>query len=177
MGRNSREGIRRWGVVGADLQPPSGVLLTLITPLVLLAHLLFLLGSEIVLDVEGNTDLFGRLTLDHVGNRFACQVEQILDFQKVCGLKGSKSDRERSVDVRELDWSAKEGEECRRRFGRTRMSSNKVGWSKAAQKSLSQGMMSSVRRSSFFGSLGGEGNWWWYSQYCFTFSMILRLTF
>lgn len=62
-------------------------LLTLIAPLVLLAHLLLLFGGEVVLDIEGNTDLFGGLSLEHVGDSFAGEVEQVSDFQEVGSLE------------------------------------------------------------------------------------------
>ena len=57
--------------------------LLLLAPLVLLPHLLLLLGSEVVPDVEGLADLLGRLALDHVGHRLAGDVQESLDVQVV----------------------------------------------------------------------------------------------
>ena len=61
-------------------------ILTVFSPLVLTADLLLLLGCEIVGDVEGLSDLFWRLALDHVGNGLAANVEQSLDVKVICGL-------------------------------------------------------------------------------------------
>lgn len=47
---------------------------SLLSPLVLTTDLVFLLGSEVVLDVEGLADLLGRLALDHVGDGLAANV-------------------------------------------------------------------------------------------------------
>ena len=55
-------------------------------PLVLSADLLFLLRGEVVLDVEGLADLLRSLTLDHVSNSLAGQVQQPLDVEIVCSL-------------------------------------------------------------------------------------------
>ncbi len=49
-------------------------------PLVLATNLVFLLGSEIVLDVESLADLLRGLPLDHVRNRLASDIEQGLDI-------------------------------------------------------------------------------------------------
>jgi hypothetical protein len=58
----------------------------LLSPLVLTADLVFLLGSEVVLDVEGLPDLLGRLALDHVCNSLAANVEKSFDIEVVCSL-------------------------------------------------------------------------------------------
>lgn len=52
---------------------------SLLRPLVLAADLVFLLGREVVLDVEGLADLLRRLSLDHVGHGLAADVQQRLD--------------------------------------------------------------------------------------------------
>lgn len=57
----------------------------LLGPLVLATDLLFLLGSEVVLDVECLTDLLGRLALDHVGDSLAADIEEGLDVHVVGG--------------------------------------------------------------------------------------------
>lgn len=74
--------------------------LSLLAPLVLLANLLFLLGSEVVLDVEGLANLLRGLALDHVGNSLAGDVKEGLDVEVV----GSKNELEESglVDLDEL---------------------------------------------------------------------------
>ena len=59
---------------------------TILGPLVFAADLLLLLGSEIVGDVKCLADLLWRLSLDHVGDRFAANVEKRLDIQVVGGL-------------------------------------------------------------------------------------------
>ena len=46
----------------------------LLSPLILTTDLVFLLGSEVILDVEGLTDLVGALALVHVGNRLAADI-------------------------------------------------------------------------------------------------------
>merc|ERR1740130_2328394 len=55
---------------------------SLLAPGILALHLL-LLRREVVLDVEPNADLLGRLALDLVRNGLACQVKQRLDVQVV----------------------------------------------------------------------------------------------
>lgn len=63
--------------------------LTILGPLVLPADLLFLLGSEVIGDVECLADLVRGLALDHVGNRLASNVEQGLDVKVVRRLWAS----------------------------------------------------------------------------------------
>lgn len=60
--------------------PRGGLLLS---PLVLTADLVLLLGSEIILDVKGFADLLGRLSLDHVCDGLAADVEKGLNVQVV----------------------------------------------------------------------------------------------
>jgi hypothetical protein len=74
--------------------------LAVLGPLVLAANLLFLLGGEVVLDVEGLADLLGGLALDHVGDGLAADVEKGLDVHVV----GSEDDLEEHllVDLHEL---------------------------------------------------------------------------
>jgi len=59
--------------------------LAVLGPLVLAADLVLLLGSEVVLDVEGLTDLLRGLSLDHVGNSLAANVKEGLDIHVVRG--------------------------------------------------------------------------------------------
>lgn len=59
---------------------------SLLSPLVLTADLLFLLGSEVILDVEGLSDFLGALPLDHVRNGLASNIEKGLDVKVVGGL-------------------------------------------------------------------------------------------
>jgi len=61
--------------------------LLVFAPLVLLAHLLLLAGSEVVLDVECLANLLGGLALDHVGNSLAGHVQKALNVQVVSSLK------------------------------------------------------------------------------------------
>jgi len=61
--------------------------LAVLSPLVLAADLIFLLGSEVVLDVECLPDLVGRLALDHVCDRLAADVEEGLDVEVIGSLQ------------------------------------------------------------------------------------------
>ena len=45
-------------------------------PLILLADLFLLLGSEVVFDVEGLSALLGGFPLDHVSHCLACDIQQ-----------------------------------------------------------------------------------------------------
>ena len=56
---------------------------SLLAPGILALHLLLLLRREVVLDVEPNANLLGRLALDLVSHRLAGQVKQRLDVQVV----------------------------------------------------------------------------------------------
>ena len=58
----------------------------LFSPFILTTDLLLFLGREVVLDVERLSNLFRRLALDHVGDRFATDVEKCFDVKVVCGL-------------------------------------------------------------------------------------------
>lgn len=60
---------------------------TILGPLVLAADLLLLLGCEVVGDVEGLSDLFWRLALDHVGDSLATNIEKGLDIEVVGSLR------------------------------------------------------------------------------------------
>jgi hypothetical protein len=59
------------------------VAVSLFSPLILPANLVFFLGCEIIGDVEGLADLFWRLALDHVGHGLATNVQQSLDVKIV----------------------------------------------------------------------------------------------
>ena len=67
----------------ADGDASASLRLLLLTPLVLLPHLLLLAWGEVVLDVERLPDLLWRLPLDHVGHSLAGDVQQALDVQVV----------------------------------------------------------------------------------------------
>lgn len=58
----------------------------LLSPFVLAADLVLLLGSEVVLDVKCLANLLGRLALDHIGDGFAPDVKQRLDIEVVSSL-------------------------------------------------------------------------------------------
>jgi len=60
---------------------------SILSPLVLAADLIFLLRSEVILDVERLTNLLWRLSLDHVGDSLATNIKKGLDVQVVGGLK------------------------------------------------------------------------------------------
>jgi hypothetical protein len=60
--------------------------LAVLGPLVLPTDLVFLLGCEVILDIEGLTDLLGRLALDHVGYGLAADIKESLDVEVVGGL-------------------------------------------------------------------------------------------
>ena len=61
--------------------------LTILSPLVLTADLLLLLWGEVVGDIEGLSDLFWRLALDHVGDGLATNIEERLNIEVVGSLK------------------------------------------------------------------------------------------
>jgi len=70
-------------------------ILTIFTPLVLLADLLFLLRAEIVLNVEDLADFFGTLALDDISNRFAGNIEKLMNIKIV----GSEDKLENGVEI------------------------------------------------------------------------------
>jgi len=59
--------------------------LTVLSPLILTADLVLLLGGEVVLNVEGLADLLGGLSLDHIGDGFAADIKESFDIEIVCG--------------------------------------------------------------------------------------------
>jgi hypothetical protein len=61
--------------------------LAILSPLVLATDLLFLLGGEVIGDVESLSDLLGRLALDHVCDGLAANVKEGLDVKIVGGLE------------------------------------------------------------------------------------------
>jgi hypothetical protein len=62
-------------------------------PFIFFANLLFLLGGEIVFNVELLPNLLRRFALDHVGDSFATQIEQRLNIQVVGGQSNFKQGR------------------------------------------------------------------------------------
>ena len=75
-------------MVATPEQDMRGIeILTILSPLVLTADLLLLLWGEVVGDVEGLSDLFWRLALDHVGDGLATNIEERLDVEVVGGLE------------------------------------------------------------------------------------------
>ena len=60
--------------------------LTVLSPLVLATDLVLLLGSEVILNVEGLADLLRRLALDHVRDGLAADIKEGLDVEVVGGL-------------------------------------------------------------------------------------------
>jgi len=59
---------------------------SLLSPLVLTTDLILLLRREVVLNVEGLTDLLRRLALDHVGDSLAPDIQKSLDIHVVGSL-------------------------------------------------------------------------------------------
>lgn len=55
----------------------------LFSPFVLTANLVLLLRREVILDVEGLTDLVRRLAFNHVGDRLASNIQKRLDIEIV----------------------------------------------------------------------------------------------
>lgn len=53
----------------------------LFSPFVLTANLVLLLRREVILDVEGLTNLVRRLAFDHVGDRLASNIQKCLDIE------------------------------------------------------------------------------------------------
>ena len=74
--------------------------LPVFSPLVLPTDLFLLLGGEVILDVEGLSDLLGRLSLDHVGDGLTANIQELLDVEIV----GSEDDLEEHllIDIHEL---------------------------------------------------------------------------
>ena len=58
-------------------------------PLVLTANFLLLLRCKVILDVKGLPNFLWSLSLDHVCNSLACQVQQALDVQIVGRLQNT----------------------------------------------------------------------------------------
>ena len=55
-------------------------------PLILTSNLILLFRREIVLDVEGLTDLFGGFAFDHIGNSLAANVKESFNVEVVGSL-------------------------------------------------------------------------------------------
>jgi hypothetical protein len=60
--------------------------LLLLTPLILLPNLFFFSRGEVILDVESSSNLFWRLSFDHVGDCLTASIQQPLDVQVVGSL-------------------------------------------------------------------------------------------
>jgi hypothetical protein len=82
----------------------GGSRLAVLGPLVLAANLLFLLGREVILDVESLTDLVRRLALDHVGDGLAADIEEGLDVEVVGGLRMVSVYSPQNVDKGEMTY-------------------------------------------------------------------------
>lgn len=114
-----------------------------------------------------------KLTFDHICDGLASEVKQRLNVQIVGGLSELLGEEKKK---KEQDQIGTHRRQVERKRPRTRISSNKVAWS-TLQNSWSQGIMSSVRLSSFFSSEGGVGCSRWYLQYSITLAKILPVTF
>jgi hypothetical protein len=82
---------QRRGLTAVDLPVSGGKEIKdhghlLLSPLVLTADLVLLLGGKVVLDVKGLANLLGRLALNHVGDGLAADVKEGLDVKVVGGL-------------------------------------------------------------------------------------------
>jgi len=65
------------------IQVQKFIPLLLLTPLILLPDLVLLRLGEVIPDVEGPSDLFRGLALDHVGHSLAGDIQEALDVQVV----------------------------------------------------------------------------------------------
>lgn len=70
--------------------------LAVLSPLILATDLIFLLGGEVILDVERLSDLLRRLALDHIGDCLASNIEERLDVKVVGGLVYVSVERKRT---------------------------------------------------------------------------------
>lgn len=75
-----------WPKPSSTRSPAQAISLSVLSPLILSADLLLLIGGEIVGDVEGFADLLRRLALDHVSDGLATNIEKRLDIKVVGGL-------------------------------------------------------------------------------------------
>lgn len=66
------------------------VFLTILSPLILPADLLLLLGGEVVRDVESLANFFWGFALNHIGNRLAANIKERLNIQIVRSLRKDK---------------------------------------------------------------------------------------
>lgn len=55
----------------------------LFSPFILTADLVLLFWREIILDIEGLTDLIRRLAFNHVGDRLASNIQKRFDIEIV----------------------------------------------------------------------------------------------
>lgn len=60
---------------------------SLLSPLVLAANLVLLLGSEVILNIKCLPDLFRGFAFDHVGHSLATDIEKSLDIKVIGSLK------------------------------------------------------------------------------------------
>ena len=58
-------------------------------PLILTSNLILLFRREIVLDVEGLTDLFRGFAFDHIGNSLAANVKESFNVEVVGSLRST----------------------------------------------------------------------------------------
>jgi hypothetical protein len=67
---------------------PSDSASQVLSPLVFTTDLLLLLGSEVIGDIEGLSNLLWRLALDYVGDGLATNIKEGLDIEIVSSLRG-----------------------------------------------------------------------------------------
>lgn len=89
MHHRGKDGAKRGVIVEGKREQSKERRLAVLGPLVLAADLVFLLGGEIVLDIERLADLVGGLSLDHIRDRLATDVEESLDVEIVGRLEHS----------------------------------------------------------------------------------------
>ena len=83
------------GRVPRNTAPEEGPISALLAPGVLPLYLLLLLGCEVVLDIEADADLLGRLALDFICNRLAGEIQQLRQWggARACALSDNGRNR------------------------------------------------------------------------------------
>ncbi|KAK3413769.1 hypothetical protein EUGRSUZ_I02320 [Eucalyptus grandis] len=129
-------------------------------PLVLPPHLFLLLWGEVIPDAEGLAYLLRGLAFDHVSHCLACQVQQALDVQIVCGLIRHKfihaPPKKKKKKLKKKKEKEKEEEgTLKKQQGKdgggnqqTRIRSHRVAWSTLTNSASQALRSSSLTRSS-----------------------------
>lgn len=88
--------------------------LTVFSPFVLATNLVFLFRCEVIGDIESLANLLRGLSLDHVGDRLATDIQEWLDIKVVRGLQGNVS---------------RESDDLVSAWKQTKMISKSISWS------------------------------------------------